>query len=153
MHHPTDRIAHTSLCYTSHGALAGARNSSMGPPWRIDPTMHCTMSEHSYHEAASRSTKRTFILCVLLLKCLTPTSIINNNGKLMNVLLKKNSWLWWRLCHVYTTIKYLFKFAFTVVNWQLHFLSRLAFSLVLVLYSDQYRKNEFISEAICHKNN
>ena len=31
MHHPTDRIAH-SLCYTSRGALAGTRNSSMGPP-------------------------------------------------------------------------------------------------------------------------
>ena len=26
------------LCYTSRGALAGTRNSSMGPPWRIDPT-------------------------------------------------------------------------------------------------------------------
>ena len=34
MHHPTDRIAHTmhDLCYTSHGALAGTRNTSMGPP-------------------------------------------------------------------------------------------------------------------------
>ena len=27
MHHPTDRITHTSC-----GALAGTRNSSMGPP-------------------------------------------------------------------------------------------------------------------------
>ena len=27
MHHPTDH----SLCYTSRGALAGTRNSSMGP--------------------------------------------------------------------------------------------------------------------------
>ena len=27
MHHPTDRITHTS-----RGALAGTRNSSMGPP-------------------------------------------------------------------------------------------------------------------------
>ena len=25
------------------------RNSSMGPPWMIDPTTHRTMSEHSYH--------------------------------------------------------------------------------------------------------
>ena len=36
MHHPTDRIAHTMafdrLCYTSRGALAGTRNSSVGPP-------------------------------------------------------------------------------------------------------------------------
>ena len=33
MHHPTDRIAHTTVfCYTSRGALAGMRNNSMGPP-------------------------------------------------------------------------------------------------------------------------
>ena len=32
MHHPTDRIAHTTACYTILGALAGMRNSSMGPP-------------------------------------------------------------------------------------------------------------------------
>ena len=36
-----------SLCYTSRGALAGMINSSMGPPWRIDPTTHRTMSERS----------------------------------------------------------------------------------------------------------
>ena len=28
------------LCYTSRGALAGKRNSSIGPPRRIDPTTH-----------------------------------------------------------------------------------------------------------------
>ena len=43
------------VCYTSRGALAGTRNSSMGPPWRIDSTTHRTMSERSYHGAASRS--------------------------------------------------------------------------------------------------
>ena len=32
MHHPTDRITYHSLCYTSRGALAGTRNSSVGPP-------------------------------------------------------------------------------------------------------------------------
>ena len=33
MHHPTDKmIPYHGLCYTSHGALAGTRNSSMGPP-------------------------------------------------------------------------------------------------------------------------
>ena len=32
------------LCYTSLGALAGTRNSSMGPPRRIEPTTHRTMS-------------------------------------------------------------------------------------------------------------
>ena len=31
MHHPTYRITHNSLCYTSRGALAGAGNSSLCP--------------------------------------------------------------------------------------------------------------------------
>ena len=52
MHHPTDRIAHTTAWC---GELAGTRNSSMGPPWMIDPTTHQTMSESSYHGAAYRS--------------------------------------------------------------------------------------------------
>ena len=46
--HRQDNTYH-SLCYTSHGALAGMRNSSMGQPWRIDLTTHHTMSERSYH--------------------------------------------------------------------------------------------------------
>ena len=44
------------LCYTSCGALAGMRNSSMGPPWRIDPTIHRTMCDRSYHRATSTYT-------------------------------------------------------------------------------------------------
>ena len=44
------------LCYTSRGAMAGTRNSPMGPPWRIDPMTHRTLSERSYHGATSRST-------------------------------------------------------------------------------------------------
>ena len=52
--HRQDSTYH-SLCYTSRGTLAGTRNSSMGPPQRIDPTTHCTMSERSYHRATSRS--------------------------------------------------------------------------------------------------
>ena len=32
MHHLTDRILYTTICYTSCGAPAGMRNSSMGPP-------------------------------------------------------------------------------------------------------------------------
>ena len=79
MHYPIDRIAHTmafvtllfpinskgyfiftitiitSICYTSHGALAGTRNTSVGPLWRIDPITHHTMSKRSYHGATSRS--------------------------------------------------------------------------------------------------
>ena len=30
----------------------------LAPPWEIDPTTHCTMSERSYHGATSRSTMR-----------------------------------------------------------------------------------------------
>ena len=41
--HRQDNTHHV-LCYTTCGALAGTRNSSMGPPWRIDPTTHRTMS-------------------------------------------------------------------------------------------------------------
>ena len=53
---PHDRITHNmAFVYTSREALAGMRNSSMGPPWRIDPTTHRTMSERSYHRATSRS--------------------------------------------------------------------------------------------------
>ena len=48
-------ITYHCLCYTSRGALAGTRNSSMGPPWRIDPTTHRTVSERSCHRATSRS--------------------------------------------------------------------------------------------------
>ena len=57
MHHPTDRITHVyhGLCYTSRRALAGTRNSLMGPPWRMDPTTHRTMSERSYHGVTSCS--------------------------------------------------------------------------------------------------
>ena len=52
--HRQDNKCH-GRCYTSHGALDGTRNSSMGLRWRIDPTTHCTMSERSYHGATSRS--------------------------------------------------------------------------------------------------
>ena len=41
--HRQDNTYH-GLCYTSRGALAGTRNSSMGPLWRIDLTTHRTMS-------------------------------------------------------------------------------------------------------------
>ena len=52
--HRQDNAYH-DLCYTSHGALAEMRNSSMGPPWRIDLMTHWTMIEHSYHRATSHS--------------------------------------------------------------------------------------------------
>ena len=34
-----------NLCYISSGTLAETTNSSMGPPWRIDPTTHHTMNK------------------------------------------------------------------------------------------------------------
>ena len=42
---PPHRLDSTyqGLCYTSHGALAGTSNSSIGPPWRINPTTHRTI--------------------------------------------------------------------------------------------------------------
>ena len=52
--HRQDSTYH-SHCYTSRGELAGARNSSMCPPWRINPTTHHTMSERSYHGVTYRS--------------------------------------------------------------------------------------------------
>ena len=52
--HRKDNTYHC-LSYNSRGALAGTRNSSIGPPSRIDPTTNRTISEHSYHGATSRS--------------------------------------------------------------------------------------------------
>ena len=46
------------LCYTSSGALTGARNNWLGPPWRIDPTTDRTMSKRSFHWATSRSLEK-----------------------------------------------------------------------------------------------
>ena len=52
--HRQDSIYH-GLCYTSRGALAVARNSSMGRPRRIDPMTYHTVSECSYHEGTFHS--------------------------------------------------------------------------------------------------
>ena len=60
MHHSTDRIAHTTDCGTAvveH--LAGTRNSSMGTPWKIDPTTQRTMSERSYHGATNSGNNKS----------------------------------------------------------------------------------------------
>ena len=48
MHHPTDRIAHTTtVCYTSREALTRTRNSSVCPPWGVDLTTHHVMCGRS----------------------------------------------------------------------------------------------------------
>ena len=52
--HRQDSTYH-GLCYTSRGALAGTRNSLMGPPWRVNSMINRTMSKRSYHRATSRT--------------------------------------------------------------------------------------------------
>ena len=60
--HRQDSTYH-GLCYTSRGALAGTRNSSMGPPHEESiRSPHRAMSERSYHGATSRSLSRKKIL-------------------------------------------------------------------------------------------
>ena len=49
MHHPTDRIIHTTVFLTP------VVYHWLGPPRRIDPTTHRTMSERSYHGAICHS--------------------------------------------------------------------------------------------------
>ena len=39
-------------------ALTMELHLALGPPWRINPTTHRTMSERSYHGATSRSSER-----------------------------------------------------------------------------------------------
>ena len=62
MHHPTDRIPHTTAFVTPvkehwlEGEIA---------QWRIDPTTHRTMSELSYHGATSRSCRKDEAVCVV----------------------------------------------------------------------------------------
>ena len=51
--HCQDNTYHV-LCYTSHGALAGTRHRSMGPPWGIDPSQH---EQTLYHGATSHPLK------------------------------------------------------------------------------------------------
>ena len=88
------------LCYTNHGALAGTRNSSIGPPWGIDPTTHRTMNGRStaeLHIAAiywfiknllwvgqvlgcEPSTYQPYVLCI---NCATEISWIVNSKKVI----------------------------------------------------------------------
>ena len=51
MHHPTDRIAHTIAYYTSRGALAGMKNSSMTDSLFHEKTLpysHCRLRLKMY---------------------------------------------------------------------------------------------------------
>ena len=54
---------HYNLCYTSCGALAGIRNSSMGPPWRKEMFYLTTHSTHFiYSYMASEIWLRTILI-------------------------------------------------------------------------------------------
>ena len=43
--HSTDRIVQTTTFVTPVISMTGTRNSSMGPAWRIDAIIYCTMSK------------------------------------------------------------------------------------------------------------
>ena len=53
MHHPTEKIAHTTAFVKPVVEHWGSSriDSAMGSPRRIDPTIHRTLSERSYHGA------------------------------------------------------------------------------------------------------
>ena len=63
------------LCYTGHGSLVGTRNSSMGPPWRIDPNtlttdLHLAPHERSdeLHPTMAMTTKQEDIYQEILIQ-------------------------------------------------------------------------------------
>ena len=58
--HRQDNTYH-GLCYTSRGAMAGTRYSSLGPSWRIDPATRRTLNERSYHGVTSRCLSKIMI--------------------------------------------------------------------------------------------
>ena len=56
IHHPTDKKTHTTVFVTPVVEHWLEREiSSIGPPRRIEPKIHRTMSERSYHGATSRT--------------------------------------------------------------------------------------------------
>ena len=61
--HRQDNTYH-DLCYTSRGALAGTRNSSMGSPWRIDPTLSLEYNKNTADSDDKKTTKQTPV-CLL----------------------------------------------------------------------------------------
>ena len=68
LHAPSYRQDSTyhGLCYTSRGALAGTRNSLMGPPHEGSIRRPIIMSERSYHGATSRSSVSPNLLTIFI---------------------------------------------------------------------------------------
>ena len=58
------------LCYTSRGALAGTRNSSMGPPWRIDPTIHRNSLTNKTYQFLILAPQPRQLMCMPRTACL-----------------------------------------------------------------------------------
>ena len=97
--HRQDNTYH-GLCYTSRGALAGTRNSPMGPPWRIisnDPSHHeRTLLPRSY---ISLPVMTMMILQNCLKGCyITDISVIS-------VTLERDIAPWWQWWFCKTTLK------------------------------------------------
>ena len=92
--HRQDSTYH-SLCYTSRGALAGTRKSSMGPLWRIDPTTHWTMS--SYHGATSHSLGDGFLMSYFLFQPVLHDWY--NKGRVSGMVCKRSLAANWRAPH------------------------------------------------------
>ena len=65
-----------SLCYTSRGALAGTRNSSMGPPHEGSIRSHRTMSERSTSELRPAPIYLSMIQSICKLCAHTPTQFL-----------------------------------------------------------------------------
>ena len=77
MHHPTDRITHTTAFVTPVvGHWLEREIAQKGPPRQIDPMTHHTMSERSYHRSISRSISHVsiYISLIIVLK-ISGTSI------------------------------------------------------------------------------
>ena len=88
--HRQDNTYH-GLCYTSRGALAGTRNTSMGPPRRINPTTHRTMIKHYYHGATSLTITALKIRTFLVRQLNTVTIVFCNDNFKLRLRLKCNS--------------------------------------------------------------
>ena len=73
MHNPTDRIAtYHCLWYTSHGALAGMRNSSMGPPHVGSIQRPIALWANALTTELHLALKWQKFILLLYIKCLMP---------------------------------------------------------------------------------
>ena len=106
--HRQDNTYH-SLCYTSRGALVGMWNSSMGPPLRIDLTIHHTMNERFYHRATSLSFRRwSPARCRILIKL-----------RIVDFIIVWHCWTWMFNIFTATTFMLTLTTSLSLPNWML----------------------------------